>query len=123
MIELIAAGLSAIASVSTILRNHNQSSCDSELSDHIQAVESRVASLQAALEAERSGPPSGATLARFNELVRRLRSDEYYGSRLEFHPTGYGTWRLVAIKPTILRDPHGEYNRARPAASRELPFG
>ncbi len=120
LFEILSGSIGAIAGVTTILRNLEAQSRQETASNilySVNEIENRVN----ILENEISGRPrpwskvDEALLgSHYDSLLRVLKGNHHYSSRLELQPTDYGTWRVVRLPPqerksTILRDPEGEY--------------
>lgn len=116
ILDTILSGLSAVASITTLLQSSDTRG-DNEARAAIYHISSRVAVLEREVtKASARSQDDQALLRSYNGLLQALRTHRHYASRLEFRPTDYGTWKLLIKKegrdkPTILRDPEGEYSQ------------
>ena len=112
VLELIASGLSVVASVASICRNQRAQQAgggDGELEVSLRAVQARVAALEGRMAQAEPGGDTTAVLGAYEELLNVLRGSRHFSGLLEFLPTDYGTWKLVRRNTSILRDPEGEF--------------
>jgi hypothetical protein len=108
LIEVIASSLSTIASITALLQNRRP--IEQANIEYLGEIRARVLNLEMEISKIRqSGAPVSDLFASYNRLLEVIRSSGSYSSRLEFRPTSHGTWLLVRRKPTVLRDPEGEY--------------
>lgn len=117
MLETVLAGLGVVASVASMLQQRRAQEEAAEVNRSIEVVEEQVGRVRQELRTWRGGGRGRErVMENYNRLVHLLQQDRYFGQQLEFIPTEYGTWRLVARgargrtrKSTILRDPQGEF--------------
>lgn len=115
--EIILGSISAIAGVTTLLEMQSSRELAKEISSSLYEIKSLLTVLQNEIS-ERPYPWSEADetviRSRYDPLIEVLRANRHYSSHLAIQPTEYGTWKVVRVpkhekKPTILRDPGGEY--------------
>lgn len=111
MLEWILTGLSTVASVINIGRSLSENQSDYKLQSRFLNVEASVRRLRSTVSSldSNEGVPE-SVLHAYNELMEDLSRDTKFTYYLDIQKAPEGIWRVIRKrKPTILRDPKGEY--------------
>jgi hypothetical protein len=106
LLPIITAGIGAVGSVTSLLRalnppTNNQDLQLEHLVSDVRALHRQYASSdRRAVYLHSLYRRQRTLLSAYYVLIQALRENQDYSSRLEFHETSYGTWRLVRIKRT-----------------------
>lgn len=113
IIGMIVTGVAVVEGVTNIIRNLkdiNEPNITKDIETSLENIQGRLTTVEC--ELKRPEPSEPALMEAYSALISALQQDKNYSSQLYIVKTDYGTWKIMrkrSRKPTVLRDPNGEY--------------